>query len=684
MWASFSASCLFVVVLLYLPGCLFLGDLLLRKKILIAWAPFVSLAILAISGQIFYAIDLRISGFVLFGVVALLAFAFGLLRFFLFSKKGLAADSQNADSFYAGGRIGIALLYLCFGVFASAYAFVLVMGSPDWFPAEIDNAYHLNELYAMASTGQFSAVSISVFPTVQGFESADGASFYPALWHVVAAVTLGVAGVSAPVAENAVNLVFVAVVFPLGVWSFLATVFEGNKRIVIAGSLTCVCFFDFPWRLLTYGLLCSNLAAFAMVPAALSLFVVFARARTERLGRLSLLALLVVVCSCLVLLQPNAVFSCIVLLAFFGAWQFLYGETAFGFRVRGQLRIWLAALFVLLCVIVWIAAYNASFMQGVLSVSWDHFSSKTQGLFNILLLSYCGGPASPIMAFLVLVGIVSVLRNKSLRWLAFTYFLCAAIHFSTASTESILKHWLSGFWYTDQHRTAALCVLAAIPLSAVGFVSVADFCERLFRLLKKEGVVKIASESAAKIVSALIAMLLFVPNFAIYGIGGLDTTFGKTRELVKSKYDMDDEETLSAKEIAFVREAKKITGDDLVINSPFDGTAFLYGVTGVQFYYRSLLSSPDADPNEPYDSRVMRHSLCAYSSDDEVRDAVKRTNAKYVLLLDSSMDELRKHVFTYRPEDWDGIDAIGGSVEGFEVVLEEGNMKLYKIIDLDQ
>ena len=48
------------------------------------------------------------------------------------------------------------------------------------------------------------------------------------------------------------------------------------------------------------------------------------------------------------------------------------------------------------------------------------------------------------------------------------------------------------------------------------------------------------------------------------------------------------------------------------------------------------------------------------------------------------MDELRKHVFSYRPEDWDGIDAIGGSVGGFEVVLEEGNMKLYKIIDLDK
>ena len=684
MWASFSVSCLFAVVLLYLPGCLFFGGLLIKRKLLIAWAPFVSLAILVVSGQLFHAADLHVSGLILFSMVVLFAFALGLLRFFLFRTKALSAGSRNTDSSYAGDRGGVAFLYVCLGAFVSVYAFVLVMGSPDWFSTEIDNAYHLNELYAMASTSQFSAISISVFPTVQGFGAADSASFYPALWHVVAAVTLSATGVSAPVAENAVNLAFVAVVFPLGVWSFLTTVFEDSKRIVVVGSLTCVCFFDFPWRLLTYGLLCSNLAAFAMVPAALSLFVVFAKARTGKIGRLSLFALLVIACSCLVLLQPNAVFSCIVLLAFFGAWQFLYGETAFGFRVRERLRVWLAALFVLLCVIVWIAAYNASFMQGVLSVSWDHFSSKTQGLFNILLLSYCGGPASPIMAFLVLVGIVSVLRNKSLRWLTYTYLLCASIHFSTASTESILKHWLSGFWYTDQHRTAALCVLAAIPLSAVGFVSVIDFCERLFRLLKKEGVVKIASESAAKTVSALIAVLLLAPNFVIYGIGDVDTTFGKTRALVKSDYDMNDEGSVSAKEIAFVKEAKEITGDDLVVNSPFDGTAFLYGVTGVQFYYRSLLSSPDADPNEPYESRVMRHSLCAYSSDDEVRDAVKRTNAKYVLLLDSSMDELRKHAFTYRPEDWEGIDAIGDSVEGFEVVLEEGNMKLCKISDLDQ
>ena len=286
MWASFSVSCLFAVALLYLPGCLFFGDLLLRKKILIAWAPFVSLAILAIFGQIFYVIDLRISGFMLFGVVALLSFAFGLFRFFLFHMKALSVGGQNSDSSYAGDRGGVAFLYVCLGAFVSAYAFVLVMGSPDWFPTAIDNAYHLNELYAMASTSQYYAISISVFPTVQGFGAADSASFYPALWHVVAAVTLSVTGVSAPVAENAVNLAFVAVVFPLGVWSFLTTVFEDSKRIVVVGSLTCVCFFDFPWRLLTYGLLCSNLAAFAMVPAALSLFVVFAKARTGKIGRL--------------------------------------------------------------------------------------------------------------------------------------------------------------------------------------------------------------------------------------------------------------------------------------------------------------------------------------------------------------------------------------------------------------
>lgn len=680
MWANYVVTCFFAVILLYLPGCLVFGDLIAKRRTLIAWAPFVSLFLVASIGFLAYRLNLVMTGWLVLCVTGLIAALIGAVRHLICRRKRSLFSEGALIPPLAGETFPMMLLYLCISVAVSVYAFVSVIGSPDWFPVEIDNAYHLNELYAMASTGQFSATSISTFPTIEGYGSMEDASFYPALWHVIAAVLLDSVAGSAPLAENAANFVFVAVAFPLGVWSFLVAALKTNKKAILAGSLTCICFFDFPWHLLTYGLLCSNFAAFAMVPAALSVFVFLVDAKSKRVSqRVMLFLILLMAIACLALLQPNAIFASIVLVAFYCIWRIMYGGLVFGFPVGEKNRKWLAAAFVGVCVAVWVVAYNASFMQEVLSVSWSHISSKTQGVFNILFLSYCNGPANLVMGFLVLVGAVAALKDKKTRWIVCSYCLCAMIHYSTASTESIFKHWLSGFWYTDPRRTAALCVLGAIPLSAIGLASIVNLCEKVIRLLRGGDVLPLVSSRASRAVFLVAAALLLAPNYTIPGLGSVSTAFGDTRAMVKAEYDMSDKVTLSSEEVAFVREAKQIVGDDLVLNSPYDGTAFLYGVTGVQFYYRSLLSSPEKDPNEPPESRILRHSLDTYAYDEEVGSALEITNAKYVLLLDSLQYDERIHVFTYNPEDWSGINSVKESTEGFELVLEKDDMRLYKI-----
>lgn len=678
MWINFFVACLLAVFLMYVPGCLAFGGSLAKKKTLLAWAPFVSLFLLFAFGEAFYVTHIQVSGFALLCVTTAAGLLIGAIGYFLSKRKKVALHETATVTPDAGNSFAIAGLYVVLGLAVSAYAFLSVIGSPDWFATEIDNAFHLNEVYAMASTGQFSAFSISTFPTVAGFASTNSGSFYPALWHVVVAVLLNTVATSAPIAENATNLVFVAIAFPLGIWAFLSSVLSSNKTAILAGSLTCVCFFDFPWRLLTFGLLCSNLASFAMVPTALAVFVSLVKLQDSIAERLKLALLLVTASICLALLQPNAIFSCVALLAFFAISQILHGKTFCGFTIKQNHRIWLAILFALACIVFWAFAYNSSFMRGVLSVNWAHISSKVQGIFNILLLSYCDGPANPVMAAFVLIGAISAFRNKELRWLVFAYALCAAIHYSTASTESIFKHILAGFWYTDPRRTAALCALGAIPLSAIGFASVIGFC-KMHAIHLKESICDNSRNKAIAGISLVIAALLLTPSFDIVGLTEVETTFGTSQTMIKSSYDMSKSTSLSTKEINFVKRAKQITGDDVVINSPFDGTAFLYGVTGVQFYYRSLLTSPENNPNEPAESRAFRHSLYSYTTNADAATAIKKTGAKYVLLLDSAQKKKRKHVFTYQAKDWTGIASVEKAKKGFELILKEGDMRLYRI-----
>lgn len=51
--------------------------------------------------------------------------------------------------------------------------------------------------------------------------------------------------------------------------------------------------------------------------------------------------------------------------------------------------------------------------------------------------------------------------------------------------------------------------------------------------------------------------------------------------------------------------------------------------------------------------------------------------------LDSGADHasgLRTKGYRYKPEDWAGIESVTDETPGFEVVLADGDMRLYKIV----
>ena len=68
------------------------------------------------------------------------------------------------------------------------------------------------------------------------------------------------------------------------------------------------------------------------------------------------------------------------------------------------------------------------------------------------------------------------------------------------------------------------------------------------------------------------------------------------------------------------------------------------------------------------------------ATDEQVKTAVRSTGAEYLIQLDQGDTEAREpYPFTYDPDDWRGIDAIDDNTDGFEVVLSDGDMRLYRI-----
>ena len=155
-----------------------------------------------------------------------------------------------------------------------------------------------------------------------------------------------------------------------------------------------------------------------------------------------------------------------------------------------------------------------------------------------------------------------------------------------------------------------------------------------------------------------------------------------------------------------------------MINQPNDGSVFSYALDGLDVMYRRMRDYGGS--GETDGSKLIRLHLDEITTNEEVRHAVEETGAEYVLQLDNpaytdyplgmqevpadpgkqhfenkdvdpakplDLRDYRKlhgqdtyYLFSYVPDEWAGIDAVNDETPGFELVLREGDMRLYRIV----
>ena len=148
---------------------------------------------------------------------------------------------------------------------------------------------------------------------------------------------------------------------------------------------------------------------------------------------------------------------------------------------------------------------------------------------------------------------------------------------------------------------------------------------------------------------------------------------------MESGYDEGEEQVYSAEEQRFVRKALEMIPDGaLVINQPHDGSVFAYGLDGLNTYSRHIDTGGTTEQ-----SRTIRDRLSDIATDSTVREAVRNSGAQYVLLLDQGMpyDEGRWLIQTGEDYEmgWEGLANLTDDTPGFETILADGDMRLYKI-----
>src|ERR1035437_2366043 len=102
----------------------------------------------------------------------------------------------------------------------------------------------------------------------------------------------------------------------------------------------------------------------------------------------------------------------------------------------------------------------------------------TPGLGQALTLSTVITKAHWAFGAATLWGFYRLFKVPRLRWLLVSHGFLVFLYMLSAATTGWLTRELTGFWYDDPQRVAALIPMTAVPLAALGITSGADALAR--------------------------------------------------------------------------------------------------------------------------------------------------------------------------------------------------------------
>lgn len=691
MWFDFLFCSALLVSILYLPGFFLCRALRLDGPFALACAPVPSVAVYAILSVIYGVLGIKCSWANLLIPTLIVFFAIWLV----IALRDRGAFSGGSDKSTADKRIWwIVALYLFAGLVVCAYVFVKSLDGAASFHPKHDNMTHYNNIRSFVDSGIWSSLTVNNFMGT-GLDSASWqhVAFYPSAWHDLAAILISALGCEVAVAANAVNAVVAGVICPLSTFAFLRALFPNQKLVLASGAFVAVAFTAFPWAFLIKGPLYPNMLANALLPAVLAAVVLLVRGQFDSFRRRVVFGLAFGLASfiALALSQTNNLFTVLVFLAFFGATplrEAVSSKLSAKLRHSRRFTTLFYVAYIALVIVIWAAATSLPFLQGI--IAYDNVGDASLGVsssaFSTLSLSFFASLPQWALLIACLVGAVILVARRRSWLVALAAFMMFA-YFISRFMLGYPKAFITGVWYNDPWRLAACASQFLVPLASAGLASAIALVARLLENPKDADGKSIPS-ARCLIVSAVSVLLVFscwtfFPNYnePRRSGGSHQTAYGQLRNWLKDSYDMGTEQVYSAEEQQFVDKVlETIPEGAAVINQPNDGSVFAYGLDGLNTYYRSNSVS-----GLTKNSEIIRKEIDEIAESESVQNAVKAVGAQYVLLLDQGvpwedgvwMSEYHEGAV----QNWDGLNGITDDTPGLEVVLADGDMRLYKIVD---
>lgn len=659
-WLPAVPALLAAFAIVFVPGALIGWGLRLRGIALYALAPLFTTTVVAVGPVLFQ----------------LLGIGWGKVGFIIVTLASAGASAVvgrlmgNSPADFRGGyqgRIRADIIGLGLGAVVAATQFMRMFGQPQHISQTADNIFHLNAIRYIVETDSASSFQLGEM---------TGIPFYPAAWHTIGALIVEFAGVSVPIAVSSLCIVTAAAVWPAAILLLARQVCPRSPRVGILAGLVAASFPAQPILLAMWGVLYPNLYSTALLPLALALFVRMLGFSTDRKGQFEALAFVCFIAGApgLALAHPGAVMALIAM-----AWPLVI------LAHRRAARRFLptiadkSARAVVVVVLVLAGAATVALWGALRPEAVDSIGPPVQSLAQAMGQMFLGAPMGGAIGLFIaggfIAGLVLVARSRQLHWLLALFMVTAFLFVSVSSFDRVpFREYITGVWYNDAFRVAALLPVVMAPIVLVGFDW---FLVRTSRLLStalrsREGEGRLAGLPALvrrldthRMSLQSAVLIVFVLLFAA------ESQLGNMRRAVwdaQNGYNMTDQAELlnTNEERLLARVAAHVPKDAVVAANPWTGASLVYAYAGRRAPELHTLSTVSDD------IRTVDGRLRDARKDPKVCEAVDRLHVEYVL--DFGTKEFRN----YNHDAYDGLLGLD-SAGVAHVVDQEGGARLLKL-----
>ncbi|WP_285319963.1 DUF6541 family protein [Pseudarthrobacter sp. lyk4-40-TYG-27] len=545
---------------------------------------------------------------------------------------------------------------------------VNAVGSPEAFSQTFDNVFHLNAVRYILDTGSGSSLTLN---------SMTGAGSYPAAWHDLVSLLVSTGGAEITTSANVINIVVASIVWPVGCIYLAQSVWGRKPAVSLAAGVLSAAFGAFPISLLDFGVLYPNFLALALLPVvfgvgldALGLSAV--PGRSKLLSALLLLGVL----PGMALAHPSAAMAWLALIIPPASYIFVRKSVVLIRSATGMRRTAIAGALVLALVgaVVLIRVLWGVVRPPAEAAFWPPVESTGQAIGEVISSSAIGRPVAWGIMLLTILGLYLTLPSGKRLWLLGSYAVAAFLFVVVSSfPQENFRLFVTGIWYNDPPRLAALLPLVTIPLACRGAVGMWDhllvILGRVHTHVDRSGPATQVSP-ARRFVPVKPSMIVVAAGVVAVVALIAATQRGNVSQAQASmtgSYSLSDNAPLiSTDEMTLIKRLPgEVPKDAVMVGNPWNGSSLAYAFADRKLVQLHILSAV------PEGAAPLLNGPVPAQDDPAVCPTVERLKIDYIL--DFGHREVHG-----RDSGYKGLDAL---ITAGLATLEDsqGEAKLYKL-----